>query len=72
MNEKIVGIIFAVLVIILGFIVSIEHEKTFTEQCDEKFGRNNWKLIKITGNLSHEFYKENPFFIGQAWECEKK
>jgi len=59
-------------VLAVGILVTYEYNKTVERRCNELYGEGNWVWIEITGNINEEFYKRNPFYIGQAWKCVKK
>jgi hypothetical protein len=60
------------LVFYIGFYVSQSYFNATINDCNQRYGKDNWNLVEITGNRSEEFYKGNPLFIGQVWKCISK
>lgn len=70
-----VGFCFLVFIIII--LVTLEVFQTGIEQgdktlsfCDNKYGKDNWEFVDITGTPEAREIV-GSFYIGQVWQCQE-
>ena len=69
-TDFLLGMGVALIVLFIGYNITIQYFTHWTEFCNEKYGIDKWKVIEITG--TEEAQKKYPLYIGQVWKCVEK
>jgi hypothetical protein len=64
-KDYLIMILVIIIVLWVGIDVSVNYYQKIEKNCNDKFGKDNWKFIETTGTGKCRFY------IGQCWECVK-
>jgi asparagine N-glycosylation enzyme membrane subunit Stt3 len=65
-KDILITILVLIIVLYIGFVVSVNYYQAWNENCNIKYGYDNWIVKEITGTGRCRFY------IGQCWECVSK
>jgi hypothetical protein len=65
-KELIIGFLVICVIISTGYLVIIDYQKDWINNCDNIYGKNNWTTNETTG-IGH-----CKFYIGQCWDCVVK